>query len=211
MIYHELDGDKDFIHNRNELKKVYDVIGNDIDHTNGTIKNNGYIFNNFSGDITKNIKWTWCINKQSFELFNKCVKNLNDVINTNFNDNFILFGCSFITLFEKEVSETHFHLDVNSQYDTKDSSSILTLIFPLYISDGMGGLEFQYNNKVNVYNYNENKLFVWDACKLNHRTQPYSLPTKTRRVLVSLNYVNDSEWAKRSIYNTLKCQGNKTF
>ena len=41
-----------------------------------------------------------------------------------------------------------------------------------------------------------------------HRTQPYRLEKKKRRVLVSINLVSDEEWAIRSISNTLKYQGN---
>ena len=72
----------------------------------------------------------------------------------------------------------------------------------------MGGLEYMENREKKIYKYNFDDVFVWKACKLMHRTQPYKLEKKKRRVLVSINLVSDEEWAMRSISNTLKYQEN---
>ena len=72
----------------------------------------------------------------------------------------------------------------------------------------MGGLEFMIDEEKNTYKYNKGKVFIWDACKLLHRTEPYNLTKKNKRVLVSINLVSKEQWAIDSITNTLKYQGN---
>ena len=57
------------------LKQIYDNISDDIIIKDGKIINDKYIFNNFIGDITKNIKWTWAINKESLLLFENIINN----------------------------------------------------------------------------------------------------------------------------------------
>ena len=86
------------------------------------------------------------------------------------------------------MKDSDFHIDVNSFYDI-ETTNILTLIFPLYIDEDMGGLEYKVSEETNIYKYKKDRVFVWDACKLLHRTQPYKLSSKKRRVLVSLNLV----------------------
>jgi hypothetical protein len=189
------------------LRECYDKIFNKIISNNGEIKFSGYEFNNHIGDITKDIRWTWATNKKSIRLFENCVKKLKPDINRLFGNNFTIFGASFITLYVNEVKNSDFHIDVNSFYDVK-TPNILTLIFPLYIDEDMGGLEYKVLEKTNKYKYKKNSVFVWDACKLLHRTQPYKLSSKKKRVLVSLNLVSSEEWAIQSIRNTLKYQGN---
>ena len=68
---------------------------------------------------------------------------------------------------KKEVKDSEFHLDVNSFDDEKEETNILTLIFPLYIEDDMGGLEYMDNREKKLYKYNFDDVFVWDACKLS--------------------------------------------
>ena len=191
------------------LKQVYDNISDDIDNKNGQITTDNYSFNNFTGDITKNIKWTWASNKESLLLFSNIINNNISLINKFFNNNFKIIGSSFITLYDKEVSESSFHLDINSIYDSKSTSNILTLIFPLYINDNMGGLEFyDLNDTINLYKYEFNKAIIWDACKFQHRTQPYSLQKNKKRVLASINLSTLEPWALQTTCDTLKHQGN---
>ena len=71
----------------------------------------------------------------------------------------------------------------------------------------MGNLEYKEEGKTEVYQYQKNKIFVWDACKLEHRTQPYSLTEKKKRVLVSMNLATNEEWANKSVRYSLKYQG----
>lgn len=74
----------------------------------------------------------------------------------------------------------------------------MTIIFPLCI-DRMGGLEYKDRDKIKIYKYSKNKMFIWDACKLEHRTQPYKLHEKKNRVLISLSLSlsTDKEWAMK--------------
>lgn len=113
----------------------------------GLIESGNLKFNNHIGDITKGIKWTWAINENSIDLFEKCVDSLKPMINKHFNNKFNIFGASFITLNKKEVKDSEFHLDVNSFDDMEEETNILTLIFPLYIEDDMGGLEYMDNRE----------------------------------------------------------------
>ena len=191
------------------LKEAYDSISKNINSENGKIIKNDYIFNNYNGDITKNIKWTWAVNEKSLLLFSNVVNNYMKTINDYFNNNFFIIGGSFITLYDKEVTESEFHLDINSHYDNKYSTNVLTLLFPLYINNNMGNLQYyDSNNSVNLYKYDLNKAIVWDACKFNHRTQPYKLNKIESRVLVSVNFASKEQWAQKITYNTLKYQGN---
>ena len=190
-----------------KLKNFYDEISEDIVSTKGPIKTKKYLLNNHVGDITKNINWTWAVNKNSFNIFKKFISPLKSKINTFFGNKFSLIGCSFITLYEKEVKLADFHYDISSQYDRPGITNTLTLIFPLYIEEGMGNLEYKEEGKIEVYQYQKNKIFVWDACKLEHRTQPYSLTEKKKRVLVSMNLATNEEWAEKSVRYSLRYQG----
>jgi len=174
--------------------------------TNGIIEENDYIFNNHKGDITKNIRWTWAINPTAISMFESAIENIIPELNSHFSNRFMLFGASFITLNEKEIKDSEFHLDVNSMYDTKHTD-ILTLIFPLIIDQDMGGLEYIENGETLSYKYNPGYALVWDSCKLMHRTQPYKLPVRRNRVIVSINMVSEQREAINSIRNTLKYQG----
>ena len=192
------------------LKHVYDNISYDIAIKKGRIVTNNYVFNNFTGDITTNIKWTWATNKESLLLFSKIINNNNiNLINKFFNNNFKIIGSSFITLYDKAVTESSFHLDINSIYDSKSTSNVLTLIFPIYFNHNMGGLEFyDSKNTINLYKYEFNKAIIWDACKFKHRTQPYTLNKKEKRVLASITLSTLEPWAIQTTVDTLKYQGN---
>lgn len=192
-----------------QLKNIYDNISSEIITKQGIIHVDNYLFNNYLGDITKGIKWTWAINKKAFSLFEDAIEDIIPIINDYFHNDFILRGCSFITLFEQEVSNSDFHFDITSHYDKKEMTNTLTLIFPLYIEEDMGNLEYKEEGKTKVYKYKQDKIFVWDSCKLEHRTQPYCLGEKKKRVLVSMNFSTKEEWAVVSVNNSLKCQGNE--
>ena len=209
MSFLEIIDNLDNLYNVLALKICYDKIFDEITEKDGIISFNNYKFNNHIGDITKNIYWTWAINNESLKLFDNCILNMMPEINKFFNNNFKLFGASFITLYNKEIldCESDYHIDVISHYDTEDTN-ILTLIFPLYIDEDMGGLEYMENNEIKIYKYNHKSVFIWDSCKLNHRTQPYNLLCKKKRVLVSMNLVSETDWALKSISKTLKYQGN---
>ena len=209
MSFLEIIDNIDNLYNVLALKKCYDKMFNEITDKDGIISLNNYKFNNHTGDITKNIYWTWAINKESLKLFENCIVNMMPEINKFFNNNFKLFGASFITLYDKQIldSESNYHIDVSSHYD-KEDTNILTLIFPLYIDEDMGGFEYMKNNEIKLYNYKPKGVFIWDACKLDHRTQPYNLLCKKKRVLVSMNLVSETDWALKSISKTLKYQGN---
>ena len=191
-----------------KLKHLYESIKEDIINSRKTICQNGYVLNNHIGDITRNIKWTWAINYESFQLFRNFINPYQHIIEEKFNSKFILRGCSFITLYEKEVVDSEFHLDITSHYDKQNKTNTLTIIFPLYIDDDMGGLEYKDSDEIKIYKYSTNKMFIWDACKLEHRTQPYKLKEKRKRVLISLSLSTEEEWAIKSVENTLKYQGN---
>ena len=202
MVSLEIPLNNDYI----ELKTVFDNIYSKIITTEGRINENQYQFNNYIGDITKDIRWTWAINQKSKDLFN--IKSIMKQINDFFHNDFIIQGCSFITLYDKQVSKSCFHMDVTSHYDSKDSTNALTLIFPLYIDNDMGGLEYKDKGKKKIYKYDCKKAIIWDACKFEHRTQPYTLTEKKKRVLVSINLSTEEEWAKYTVIDSLKYQGN---
>lgn len=206
MVYTEIQ----FELNENYLKltNLYELIENDIIDSKTDICQHEYMFNNHIGDITRNIKWTWAINYKAFNLFENFIHSYKHLIEDKFNSEFFLRGCSFITLYEKEVNDSEFHLDITSNYDIQNTTNTLTIIFPLYIDDSMGGLEYKDGDVIKIYKYSKNKMFIWDACKLEHRTQPYKLLTKKNRVLISLSLSTDKEWAIKSVENTLKYQGN---
>lgn len=194
-----------------QLKEIYDEISDDILAKEDSINFKSYKFNNHIGDITKNINWTWAINKDSWDIFENFISPLKSEINSFFQKEFYLRGCSFITLFEKEVKDTEFHYDITSQYDRPGITNTLTLIFPLYIEEDMGNLEYKEKGEIMMYKYCLGKAFIWDACKLDHRTQPYSLDEKKKRVLISMNFSSNEEWAEKSVKNSLDWQGNITF
>lgn len=196
-----------FNDNYYQLKKIYQKIEKNILSKEGKIDLEDYQFNNYIGDITKNINWTWAINKKSIQLFQNILDQFLGEINNFFKNEFNLIGASFITLYESEVLDTDFHYDINSQYDNEKCNTI-TLIFPLLIEEDMGNLEYIENQETKIYKYQKNKVLVWDACKFEHRTQPYKLTEKKKRVLVSMNLSSNEDWAIKSVSNSLKWQGN---
>ena len=52
-----------------QLKNIYQKIEKKILSNKGKIDLEDYQFNNHVGDNTKNINWTWAINKKSIQLF----------------------------------------------------------------------------------------------------------------------------------------------
>lgn len=72
----------------------------------------------------------------------------------------------------------------------------------------MGSLEYKEKEENKIYNYKKDHIIVWDMCKLEHRSQPYRLSEKKKRVLVSINFASDKEWAIETVEKSLKCQGN---
>lgn len=189
-----------------ELKSVFDKIYPKIMSSEGEIIEQKYKFNNHLGDITKDIRWTWAINQEAKDLFN--IKHIMKQINDFFHNDFIIQGCSFITLYNKEILNSSFHMDVTSHYDSEESTHTLTMIFPLYIENDMGSLEYKENQDIKIYKYCPKKALIWDACKFEHRTQPYTLKENKKRVLVSLNLSSEEEWARKTVINSLRCQGN---
>ena len=194
----------------NKLKNVYDLISEDIIDCKGKIVTDYYEFNDFIGDITKNIHWTWAKCPSSLNIFEQFLERYKIMIDTHFKNTFFVKGCSFITLFEKEVLDINcdFHYDITSHYDEPDECNALTIVFPLYFEEGMGNLEFKENEETKVFNYMKNKMIIWDSCKFKHRTQPYVLKKKMKRVLVSINLVSKKEWAVKNMEKSLKMQGN---
>ena len=51
-------------------------------------------------------------------------------------------------------------------------------------------------------------MLVWDACKFEHRTQPYSLKDKKKRILVSINLSTNDQHAKLALDRSTIHQGN---
>lgn len=147
MFFEKINANENFKLQRQKLKKCYNTIFNNIVKKTGVIESGSLKFNNHIGDITKVIKWTWAINENSMDLFEKCVDSLKPMINKSFKNKFNIFGASFITLNKKEVKDSEFHLDINSFDDEEEETNILTLIFPLYIEDDIGGLEYMDNSE----------------------------------------------------------------
>ena len=63
------------------IKYIYDKIANDIMEKEGIIECNTYKFNNYIGDITKGIRWTWAVTPTSLELFTDCITGVEHTIN----------------------------------------------------------------------------------------------------------------------------------
>ena len=84
------------INNTNTIKDVYDSIITNILNNDGIIESDNYKFNNYTGDITKNIKWTWAINSKSIKLLSNCFDSITNEVNKKFNNEFFIYGASFI-------------------------------------------------------------------------------------------------------------------
>ena len=189
------------------LKKVYNNI---ITKSNDDILKDG--FNNFKGDITKDIVWTWVINNISYKLFQDFFEEINLINNLNslFDNEFKILGISFITLNKKEILEndTSFHFDILSPYDLKDKTNILTVLLPLEFTKEMGGLEYIENDEIHKYQYKFNEYIVFDSSKVEHRTMPFKYNGEKTRVLISVNLSSDIEWAMNATKDNTKHQGN---
>lgn len=168
-------------------------------------------FNNCSGDITKGIIWTWAINDESYYIFTRFFDKINLINNLNslFNNYFEILGISFITLNKNEIknNQSFFHHDILSPYDT-DKTNILTVLIPLQISSGMGGLEYMIDEDVIKYNYKIGEYIVFDSSKVKHRTMPFKISSAEKRVLLSVNLSSKAKWAITATINNTSHQGN---
>ena len=170
-------------------------------------------FSILEGDITKGIKWIWADNKYTLSYFSNFLESINiyEKIKhfTMSTEEFKIRGASFIVLNQSEVINSDFHYDTISQYDNH-YTNIITLIFPLYtLEKDMGGLEYKINDsETKIYDYDVNKIIMWDSCKFVHRTQPYKLNYPKKRVLVSVNLSTNEKWAVNTVNKCLKYQGN---
>ena len=172
----------------------------------------GISFNNYSGDTANGIKWTWAINTPSIGYFDDFLKSTGFYTNIKELgiDDVHIRGASFITINEQEIFESDFHLDVMTRYDLFNlSTEILTIIFPLFeLDDNMGNLEYKDGDTTKIYKYKTDEMLVWDACKFEHRTQPYSLKDKKKRILVSINLSTNDQHAKLALDRSTIHQGN---
>lgn len=172
---------------------------------------NGYEFNNASGDITKDIYWTWVSNNKSMDLFTKFFNDINlvDKLNKLFNNTFHIIGVSYITINKNEIldKDSEFHYDILSQYDLPEKTNILTVLIPMKYEMGMGGLQY-INDKIINYYYKFGECIIFDSSKVKHRTMPFKIENKKKRVLISINLSSNLEWAINVTKNNTKCQGN---
>lgn len=179
---------------------------------NGKIKIDDFEFNNYQGDVTKDIIWTWAINKSSYDIFIMFFDKINLINNLNllFNNKFKILGISFITILKEEILEedTSFHYDILSPYDKSNQTNILTVLIPLIFTDDMGGLEYMIDDKVFKYKYNLGEYIAFDSSKVKHRTSPYKLDSKKKRVLLSINLSSYIIWASAATKSNTFHQGN---
>lgn len=197
-----------------KLRELYNSLEKFILSCNGEIHlNGGIIFNTQRGDITDDIKWSWALNKISLGYFDQFLKSINfyNNIESIIGDKFSIRGASFIVLDKLTVSDTQFHLDVIDTSKLFDlNTSLLTLIFPLFrLSEGLGHLEYkELSGEIKLYKYKTDEILVWDACKFEHRTQPFTVEKKYKRVLVSINLSTEDIMAKAALDNATISQGN---
>jgi len=198
-----------------ELRKLYCNLEKFINNCSSEIHLPGDIsFNTKVGDITDGIKWSWAMNKKSMKYFDNYLKSVNfyNTMKSICENSFHIRGASYIVLDKLEVTDTDFHLDVIDMHRIFiQNTEILTVIFPLFtLEEGIGHLEYKdINGEVNLYKYRDNKLLVWDACKFEHRTQPFISEKPYKRVLVSINLSTDNAMAKTVLDSSISSQGNK--
>ena len=169
-------------------------------------------FNNYIGDVTKDIVWTWGINDFALKLFDWFFNELKliDKLNKIYSNRFYIKGISFITLNKKKVTneESNFHYDILSPYDNPKQTNILTVIIPIKFKSNMGGLQYIEGKKMHNYNYKLGELIVFDSSKIEHRTMPFELLKEEYRVLLSINLSSDLEWASCATKKVTLLQGN---
>ena len=131
-------------------------------------------------------------------------------MNNIFNNDFNILGVSYITLNTNEIldKDSNYHLDIFSQYDNPHETNILTVLIPIIFEDGMGGLEYIVDNNKNEYKYKIGEMIVFDSSKVQHRTLPFKIENKKKRVLLSLNLSSSKDWAYYSTKNITSSQGN---
>ena len=210
MTYHKFNFYSSNIY-YNNLKTLFKIIDKHDFTKDKDIQLSNHIFSIKSGDITSGIKWIWAGNKYSINYFFKFLTSINmfQKLQDLYSNNFTIMGSSFISIDSSEVNQSNFHLDMISQYDNSNTN-IVTLIFPLHeLADGIGHLEYKNNNDVEICKYDTNNVIIWDSCKFLHRTQPYKINKKEKRVLVSINLSTDEDWAVNITKKILKAQGSK--
>lgn len=198
----------------NKLRELYSKLDQYINCLDNAkiYLDNGSGFNNFCGDTATGIKWTWAQDSLGIAYFDQFLKSIDFYSNISKCglDRFHIRGASFITINEETVSDSDFHLDVMTEYNTMNpGTNILTILFPLYeLEKDMGHLEYKENGETYLYKYATSELLVWDSCAFEHRTQPYTLKKTAKRVLVSINLSTNTEWAKLALDKTTLSQGN---
>lgn len=195
--------------NFKELIRLYESI-NSKEIKEVTVNN--CKFNNTHGDITKDIKWLWAINKNAINCFTKFFEEINLVkkVNKYYNNHFSILGISFITLNTYEIldKDSEYHFDIVSQYDVQHQTNILTVLIPIKYEKGMGGLEYIVDDNIHYYEYNIGEYIVFDSSKIKHRTAPFKIENKMNRVLISVNLSSDLEWAEVVTKSNTRSQGN---
>jgi len=195
-----------------KIAKLYEKIYNNIDRDINKFTINGIDFNNFKGDITKNINWTWIINDLGLKFFSEFMIEIELLNNLKliYNNEFHIIGISFITVNTQEIKETDtdFHYDILSQCDISNKTNILTVLIPLKIEEGMGGLEYYLDSEIHNCKYKIGEYYTFDSSKLKHRTEPFKLDIKKKRVLISINLSSSQSWAVEDAKRSTYYQGN---
>jgi hypothetical protein len=205
-----------FSKNNKFLKNIIDVynsISSDICQKEGKIVLHSNIeFNNYIGDITKNIYWTWVTNQNAKKIFNNFFEDIELVYNLNilYNNNFSILGVSYITLDTDEIldKDSVFHHDILSYYDDINETNILTVLLPIIFEENMGGLEYITDDTKQTYRYQLGEVIVFDSSKVKHRTLPFKIESKKKRVLLSVNLSSDKQWAISATKTITQSQGN---
>ena len=125
IYYFEMVEKVDFYQNSGVLffsfKELINLYENIYSTEQKQITYNNYVFNNYIGDTTKNIIWTWVINNKSYDIFNKFFLEINLInqLNKLYHQTFTIYGISFVSLHTNKVLDTDsfFHYDILSPYD----------------------------------------------------------------------------------------------
>lgn len=197
--------------NYSKLFEIYNAIYSDIILNKYIITNNKIIFNNYRGDITKEINWTWVINDIGFQEFNKFFEEIKliEFLNTKFKNKFKIIGISYISIFKSIINddESEFHYDILSPYDIDNQTNIITVLIPLIINQD-SGLEYLKNNCKTNYKYKIDEYCAFDSSKVKHRTQPFTQNKENKRVLLSINLSSFNNWATIATQRCTFSQGN---
>jgi len=197
-----------------ELKDLYIKLENYILNCNSEIHlTEGISFNTNIANTKNKIKWIWAMTNISLRYFDNYLKSLNfyTTIEKLIGNKFNIRSASFIVSDKSMVKDTEFHLDVEDRDKLFDiDTNILTLNFPLFeFEQGFGHLEYKdLIGKTNLYKYNTGEIIVWDACKFEHRIEPFNLVKKYKYVMVSINLSTDNIIDITALHNATTNQGN---